>query len=110
MSAVVTRDYSLTGAEAQRSVAAGLASARWYTPSITRAELKELMRRRDGPAIRDTLIWLAALIVSGSLGGYFWGSWTVRSLLRRFMACFTARPPTAAGTSAAIAPRSRRNG
>jgi fatty acid desaturase len=75
MSAVVTRDYSLTGAEAERSVAAGLASAKWYTPSITRAGLKELMRRKDGPAIRDTLIWFAALIVSGSLGGYFWGSW-----------------------------------
>ncbi len=75
MSAVVTRDYSLVGPEAEKSVAAGLASARWYTPPITRAELKELMRRKDGPAIRDTLIWFAALIVSGSLGWYFWGSW-----------------------------------
>ena len=75
MSAVVTRDYSLVGPEAERSVAAGLASARWYTPPIPRAELKELMRRKDGPAIRDTLIWFAALIVSGSLGWYFWGSW-----------------------------------
>jgi fatty acid desaturase len=75
MSAVVTRDYSLVGPEAQRSVAAGLASAKWYMPPITRAELKELMRREDGPAIRDTLIWFAALIVSGGLGWYFWGSW-----------------------------------
>ncbi len=33
------------------------------------------MRREDGPAIRDTLIWFAALIVSGGLGWYFWGSW-----------------------------------
>jgi len=75
MSAVVTRDYSLMGPEAERSVAAGLASAKWYTPPITRAELKELMRRDDGPAIRDTLIWFAALIVFGGLGWYFWGSW-----------------------------------
>jgi fatty acid desaturase len=75
MSAVVTRDYSLLGPEAERSVAAGLASAKWYSPPIPRAELKELMRRKDGPAIRDTLIWFAALIVSGSLGYAFWGSW-----------------------------------
>ena len=71
----VIRDYSLVGPEAGRAVAAGLASARWYAPPIARAELKELMRREDGPAIRDTLIWFAAFIVSGGLGFYFWGSW-----------------------------------
>src|SRR5271154_1423997 len=71
----ITRDYSLVGPEAGRAVAAGLASARWDAPPLTRAELKELMRRDDGPAIRDTLIWFAAFIVSGGLGFYFWGSW-----------------------------------
>ena len=71
----VTRDYSLVGPEAEKAVAAGLASARWYAPPIPRAELKALMRREDGPAIRDTLIWFAAFIVSGGLGYYFWGSW-----------------------------------
>ena len=71
----ITRDYSLIGPEADKAVAAGLASAKWYTPPIKRAELKELMRREDGPAIRDTLIWIAAFIVSGGLGYYFWGTW-----------------------------------
>src|SRR5258708_40252033 len=71
----ITRDYSLVGPEADKAVAAGLASAQWYTPPISRAELKELMRRADGPAIRDTLIWFAAFIVSGGLGYYFWGTW-----------------------------------
>ena len=33
------------------------------------------MRRKDGLAIRDTLIWFAALIVSGAMGCCFWGSW-----------------------------------
>ncbi len=75
MSAIVGRDYSLVGPEAERAVEAGLASAKWYSPPIPRAELKELMRRVDGPAIRDTLIWFAALIVSGGLGCFFWGSW-----------------------------------
>jgi fatty acid desaturase len=71
----ITRDYSLIGPEADKAVAAGLASAKWYTAPIKRAELKELMRREDGPAIRDTLTWIAAFIVSGGLGYYFWGSW-----------------------------------
>ena len=71
----VRRDYSLVGSEGGKAVAAGLANARWYSPAISRAELKEMMRRDDGPAIRDTLIWFAALIASGGLGYYFWGSW-----------------------------------
>jgi fatty acid desaturase len=69
------RDYSLVGPEAEKAVATGLASAKWYSPPIPRAELKELMRRDDGPAIRDTLIWFAALIASGGLGCWFWGGW-----------------------------------
>ena len=76
MSAVINaRDYSLVGPEAEKAIAAGLASAKWYAPQIPRAELKALMQRKDGPAIRDTLIWFAALIVTGGLGVYFWGSW-----------------------------------
>jgi fatty acid desaturase len=33
--------------------------------------MKELMLRSDGSAIRDTLIWIAALILTGRLGVYF---------------------------------------
>jgi fatty acid desaturase len=73
--AFVSRDYSLVGPEAEKAIAAGLASAKWYSPPITRAELKELMRRDDGPATRDTLIWFAALVVSGGVGCWLWGSW-----------------------------------
>src|SRR4051812_36017305 len=69
------RDYSLVGAESRRAVEAGLAGATWYASPIPRKEMKELMRRTDGPAIRDTLIWFAALAITGGLGGYFWGSW-----------------------------------
>ncbi|WP_395675462.1 fatty acid desaturase family protein [Inquilinus sp.] len=69
------RDYSLVGAEARRAVEAGLAGATWYAGPIPRKDLKELMRRSDGPAIRDTLIWFAALAVTGGLGAALWGSW-----------------------------------
>src|SRR5260370_17894941 len=72
---VIRRDYSLVGPEAEKAVAGGLASARWYSPPLSRAERRELMGRDDGRAIRDTLIWFAALIASGGLGYYFWGGW-----------------------------------
>jgi fatty acid desaturase len=33
------------------------------------------MKRTDGPAIRDTIIWIGALILSAAGGVYFWGTW-----------------------------------
>jgi fatty acid desaturase len=69
------RDYSLTGEGAKRAIDVGLASAEWYHSDVDRKTMKELMQRRDGPAIRDTLIWFAALALSAAGGIYFWGSW-----------------------------------
>lgn len=69
------RDYSLVGAEARRAEERGLASATWYTTPIPRKQLKELMRRKDGPAIRDTALWIGALILFGSAGVLLWGHW-----------------------------------
>ena len=73
--AVGRRDYSLVGLDTKLAEERGLASAEWYACPIPRKELKELMKRSDGPALRDTAIWFAALILSGSLGYYFWGTW-----------------------------------
>jgi fatty acid desaturase len=69
------RDYSLSGPENAHSVEAGLANAEWYHTPVPRARMKELMRRDDGPATRDTILWLGGLVVTGALGAYFWGSW-----------------------------------
>ncbi len=69
------RDYSLTGRDAKLAEELGLASADWYQCPIPRKRLKELMKRSDGPAIRDTLIWLGIMLVSGTLGVLTWGSW-----------------------------------
>lgn len=72
------RDYSLTGPEAARAEEAGLVNARWFKPGLNRKDLKALMQRRDGPALRDTAIWFVALAVFGGLGAFFWGSaWCV---------------------------------
>ena len=55
------RDYSLVGRDSEAAVANGLAAAEWYHTDIPRKQMKELMQRSDGPAIRDTLIWLGLL-------------------------------------------------
>lgn len=69
------RDYSLTGDSARRAIETGLASAEWNHSDVPRPTMKELMRRSDIPAIRDTAIWSSALILPGAGGVYFWGSW-----------------------------------
>ena len=69
------RDYSLIGRDAEAAVANGLAAAEWYKTDIPRKQMKELMQRSDGPAIRDTAIWIAALVVSGAGGALLWGTW-----------------------------------
>ncbi len=68
-------DYSLLGKNAKLAEEKGLASAEWYSSPIPRKRLKELMQRRNGPAIRDTLIWFGLLGLTGYLGYHFWGMW-----------------------------------
>ncbi len=67
--------YSLAGPENQAAVAAGLAGSTWFRSAVPRQRMKELMRRSDGPAIRDTAIWLGLMAVFAGLGIALWGSW-----------------------------------
>ncbi len=68
-------DYSLVGVNAAAAVEQGLAEADWYQCPVPRAEMRKLLERRDGPAIRDTLLWFALLFVSGYATYLLWGSW-----------------------------------
>ena len=60
-----TRDrlawYSLQGEATDFAVEHGLSAADWYRTDIPRKRMKELMRRSDAPAIRDTIISRCAL-------------------------------------------------
>jgi fatty acid desaturase len=67
--------YSLAGPENQAAVAAGLVGADWFRSEVPRKRMKELMRRSDYPAIRDTAIWLGLMVMFAGLGVAFWGSW-----------------------------------
>jgi len=69
------RDYSLTGRDSEAAVASGLAAAEWYHTDIPRKQMKELMKRSDMPAIRDTVIWLGLLVAFGTGGALLWESW-----------------------------------
>jgi len=69
------RDYSLVGEEARLSMERGLADASWYTSPIAREEMRKLLVRKNGPAIRDTLLWFGLIFASAWLVVYLWGNW-----------------------------------
>ena len=68
-------DYSLTGENSKRAVQLGLAEAEWYQCPVPRKEMRKLLERRDGPAIRDTLIWFALIIGCAATTVALWPSW-----------------------------------
>jgi fatty acid desaturase len=64
--------YRLIGGAGEAASAAGLVNAEWYKCPVPRATMKALMQRDDARAIRDTLIWYAAIVASGLLAGLAW--------------------------------------
>lgn len=76
--AAVKRDYNLLGESSRTAVESGLAAAEWYHTDVPRKEMKALMQRSDGPALRDTALWLGGMALFASLGISLWGSlWAV---------------------------------
>lgn len=68
-------DYSLTGENSTKAIERGLAEADWYQCPVPRAEMRKLLERKDGPAIRDTFIWFSLIIGFGAATIALWGSW-----------------------------------
>ena len=66
------RDYSLLGPDATAAVEAGLSAAEWYHTDIPRKTMKELMKRSDGPAIRDTIILFGAMFAFAAMAMTLW--------------------------------------
>ena len=69
------RDYSLVGQSTQWAVETGLASAKWYHSDVSRKTMKDLMRRSDAIAMRDTILWIALILGSAAGAIVFWGTW-----------------------------------
>jgi Na+-transporting NADH:ubiquinone oxidoreductase subunit F len=72
---VAKLDYSLTGVNASLAVEKGLAEADWYQCPVPRETMRKLLERRDGPAIRDTILWFALILGLGFATYALWGSW-----------------------------------
>jgi len=75
MSEVNISDYRLTGANSTLAVEKGLAEAEWYTTPVPKAEMRELLKRCDGPGLRDTSLWFMLLLATGYATVLLWGSW-----------------------------------
>jgi Na(+)-translocating NADH:ubiquinone oxidoreductase F subunit len=68
-------DYSLTGVNAALAVEKGLAEADWYQCPVPRATMRQLLERRDGPAIRDTVLWFGLIFSFAYLTWRLRGTW-----------------------------------
>ncbi len=72
---LIQLDYNLTGVNATLAIEKGLAEADWYQCSVPREVMRGLLQRRDGPAIRSTLLWFALIFASGFATYTLWGTW-----------------------------------
>jgi Na(+)-translocating NADH:ubiquinone oxidoreductase F subunit len=71
-------DYSLVGKETAKAIENGLAEADWYQCPVPREQMRELLQRKDGPAIRDTILWFALLFITAGLTVALWPSpWAI---------------------------------
>jgi len=62
------RDYSLRGEGTKHAIEAGLVAANWYHSDVPRSQMKELMRRSDSQAIKDTILLYGCMIALASMG------------------------------------------
>jgi MocE subfamily Rieske [2Fe-2S] domain protein len=65
----------LSKENSEQALAKGLAEATWYKTPLPKAMIRQLLERRDGPAIRDTLLWFALLFATGYWAYNWWGKW-----------------------------------
>lgn len=68
-------DYSLSGKDAKNAFEKGLVDAAWYQCHVPKEKMLQLLERKNGPGIRDTLIWFTLLIASGVMGYVLWGTY-----------------------------------
>lgn len=72
---LIQLDYSLTGVNSTLAVEKGLAEADWYQCAVPRGTMRSLLERRDGPAIRNTILWFALILGCGFAAYSLWGTW-----------------------------------
>ncbi|GAB5561252.1 MAG: hypothetical protein SynsKO_28990 [Synoicihabitans sp.] len=66
--------YTVSEENSDRAISRGLAEAEWYQCPVPRAEMRKLLERKNGPAIRDTIIWFGLIIGCAAATIALWGS------------------------------------
>ncbi|MCP5068137.1 MAG: Rieske 2Fe-2S domain-containing protein, partial [bacterium] len=67
--------YSLNRTNSRKAIEAGLAEADWYQCAVPRETMRQLLVRKNGPAIRDTLLWFGILFGAAAATVSLWGTW-----------------------------------
>ena len=102
-------DYRLNGRDTARAIEQGLANAAWYMSPVPKEQMRLLLERRDGPAVRDTLLWFFLLLIFGAAGYLLRGTWWAVAPFA-VMVCSTPPSPIPAGTNRSTALPSERTG
>ncbi len=71
----MAKDYSLTGETGRAATTQGIANPKWFRPDVDPQAIRNLMEKSDAIALRDTLIWIGAMIVSAVIAIMLWPSW-----------------------------------
>ena len=71
----MAKDYALTAQSDAAATTTGLANPTWYRSPVESADIRALMVKSDKIAMRDTLIWLGAMVVFACIGIALWPSW-----------------------------------
>ena len=76
----IPRDYSLSGGhedavELDDDRIVERMEETWWKPKLSRQQMREIMQRRNGPAIRHYGLWFFLLAVSAYLAVVSWGTW-----------------------------------
>ncbi len=66
--------YKLTSPEGRQAVDEGLSGGAWFRSDIPRKRMKELMRRCDEHADKDTALWLGSMVATGAVGATAWAT------------------------------------
>ena len=75
VSSLLRNRYVLSKESSELALAKGLAEATWYKTPVPKGKIRELLERRDGPAIRDTLLWFTMIFAAGYWAYRWWGKW-----------------------------------
>lgn len=67
--------YALNRKNSDKAIALGLAEADWYQCPVPREEMKKLLVRKNGPAIRDTILWFGIILFFAISTYLLWGTW-----------------------------------